>query len=124
MPAVVLPAVRAPIEILPDRAPSVFVLDYGVVQVTGRGVDTKEKYFIYSGMADVAENHCKIMTQEVVAASEINVIAAKELAEKARDDNERLFYEMIVDHLRGVRRRYLRTLKVFARKSGRLELKK
>ena len=64
------------------------------------------------------------MTQEVVAASEINVIAAKELAEKARDDNERLFYEMIVDHLRGVRRRYLRTLKVFARKSGRLELKK
>ncbi len=124
VPAVVLPAVRAPIEILPDRAPSVFVLDYGVVQVTGRGVDTKEKYFIYSGMADVAENHCKIMTQEVVAASEINVIAAKELAEKARDDNERLFYEMIVDHLRGVRRRYLRTLKVFARKSGRLELKK
>lgn len=124
VPAVVLPAVRAPIEILPDRAPSVFVLDYGVVQVTGRGVDTKEKYFIYSGMADVAESHCKIMTQEVVAASEINVIAAKELAEKARDDNERLFYEMIVDHLRGVRRRYLRTLKVFARKSGRLELKK
>ena len=124
VPAVVLPAVRAPIEILPDRAPSVFVLDYGVVQVTGRGVDTKEKYFIYSGMADVAENHCKIMTQEVVAASEINVIAAKELAEKARDDNERLFYEMIVDHLRGVRRRYLRTLKVFARKSGRLVVRK
>lgn len=124
VPAVVLPAVRAPIEILPDRAPSVFVLDYGVVQVTGRGVDTKEKYFIYSGMADVAENHCKIMTQEVVAASEINVITAKELAEKARDDNERLFYEMIVDHLRGVRRRYLRTLKVFARKSGRLVVRK
>lgn len=124
VPAVVLPAVRAPIEILPDRAPSVFVLDYGVVQVTGRGMDTKEKYFIYSGMADVAENHCKVMTQEVVAASEVNVNTAKELAEKARDENERLFYEMIVDHLRGVRRRYLRTLKVFAKKSGRLAIRK
>lgn len=124
VPAVVLPAVRAPIEILPDRAPSVFVLDYGVVQVTGRGQDTKEKYFIYSGMADVAENHCKVMTQEVVAASEVNVNTAKELAEKARDENERLFYEMIVDHLRGVRRRYLRTLKVFAKKSGRLAIRK
>ncbi len=124
VPGVVLPAVRAPIEILPDRAPSVFVLDYGVVQVTGRGTDTKEKYFIYSGAADVAENHCKIMTQEVVAASEINVNLAKELAEKAQDENQRLFYEMIVDHLRGVRRRYLRTLKVMGKKSGRWVLRR
>lgn len=124
VPGVILPAVRAPIEILPDRAPSVFVLDYGVVQVTGRGMDTREKYFIYSGMADVAENHCKVMTQAVVAASEVNVNTARELAEKARDENERLFYEMIVDHLRGVRRRYLRTLKIFAKKSGRLAIRK
>ena len=124
VPGVILPAVRAPIEILPDRAPSVFVLDYGVVQVTGRGMDTREKYFIYSGMADVAENHCKVMTQAVVAASEVNVNTARELAEKAGDENERLFYEMIVDHLRGVRRRYLRTLKVFAKKSGRLVIRK
>ena len=116
---VLLPAVRAPIEILPDRAPSVFVLDYGVVEITGRKGDAKEKFFIYSGAAQVAENHCKVLTQEAVAAADINVNVARELAEKAANDNERLFYEMIVDHLRGVRRRYLRTLKVFGKKSGR-----
>ena len=124
VPGVLLPAVRAPIEVLPERAPSVFVLDYGVIEVTGRGADTKEKYFIYPGMADVAQNHCKIMTQAVVAASSVNVNSAKELAENAKDDVERLFYQMIVDHLRGVRKRYLRTLKVFAKKSGRLVFKK
>ena len=72
----------------------------------------------------MAQNHCKIMTQAVVAASSVNVNTAKELAENAKDDVERLFYQMIVDHLRGVRKRYLRTLKVFAKKSGRLVIKK
>ena len=119
VPALVLPAVRAPIEILPDRAPSVFVLDYGAIEITGKGANGKDKYFIYSGTADVAENHCKIMTQEVVSASDINVNLAKEKMAAAQNENERLFYEMIIDHLRGVRRRYLRTLQLLRKRKGR-----
>lgn len=124
VPAVVLPAVRAPIEILPDRAPSVFVLDYGVVEITGKGSTVVDKYYIYSGAAEVAENHCKIMTQEVLAAADININKAKELMDKAIDENQRLFYEMIVDHIRGVRRRYLRTLRAMRKKSGRWSFRK
>lgn len=121
---VVIPAVRAPIEILPDRAPSVFVLDFGVLEIAGRGSAQKEKFFIYSGAADVAQNHCKIMTQQIVPAADITINQAKELAENAHDEVERLFYEMIVDNMRGARRRYLRTLQIYARKSGRLAFKK
>lgn len=121
---VIIPAVRAPIEILPDRAPSVFVLDFGVLEISGRGNAQKEKFFIYSGAADVAQNRCKIMTQKVVPAAEITINLAKERVEQARDEVEKLFYEMIVDHMRGARRRYLRSLQVYARKSGRLAIKK
>ncbi len=121
---VIIPAVRAPVEILPERAPSVFVLDFGVLEIVGRGNLQKEKFFIYSGAADVAQNHCKIMTQEVVPATDITINQAKERAENAHDEVERLFYEMIVDNMRGARRRYLRTLQIYARKSGRLVFKK
>ena len=43
---VIIPAVRAPVEILPERAPSVFVLDFGVLEIVGRGNLQKEKFFI------------------------------------------------------------------------------
>ncbi|MBE6445689.1 MAG: F0F1 ATP synthase subunit epsilon [Alphaproteobacteria bacterium] len=124
VPAVILPAVRAPIEILPDRAPSVFVLDYGAVEITGKNATGKDKYYIYSGAAEVANNHCKIMTQDVIAAQDINVGKAKELMDTAQDENQRLFYEMIIDHIRGVRRRYLRTLQAMRKKSGRWAFRK
>ena len=121
---VIIPAVRAPIEVLPERAPSVFVLDFGVLEISGRANTQKEKFFIYSGVADVAQNHCKILTQKVVSAAEITINLAKERVEQAHDEVEKLFYEMIVDHMRGARRRYLRSLQVYARKSGRLAFKK
>ena len=124
VPAVVLPAVRAPIEILPDRAPSVFVLDYGAVEVTGKNSGVADKFYIYSGAAQVVNNHCKIMTQGVIPASEINVNKAKELMDKAQNENERLFYEMIIDHIRGIRRRYLRTLQAMRKRKGRWAFRK
>ncbi|MBE6452518.1 MAG: F0F1 ATP synthase subunit epsilon [Alphaproteobacteria bacterium] len=124
VPAVLLPAVRAPIEILPNRAPSVFVLDYGAVEVTGKNNGVADKFYIYSGAAQVANNHCKIMTQGVISACDINVNKAKELMDKAKNENERLFYEMIVDHIRGVRRRYLRTLQFMRKKQGRWAFRK
>ena len=122
--AVLLPAVRAPIEILPDRAPSMFVLDYGAVEITGKKGEVQDKYYIYSGAAQVAENHCKIMTQNAIMASEINVNKAKELMDKSQNENQRIFYEMIIDHIRGVRRRYLRTLQAMRKKKGRWAFRK
>ena len=66
----------------------------------------------------------KIPYVENEGVADITINQAKERAENAHDEVERLFYEMIVDNMRGARRRYLRTLQIYARKSGRLVFKK
>lgn len=116
---VILPAVKADIEILPDRAPSVFVLDYGLLRILSAKGEVLQQYFTYPGVADVATNECKVMIQDAISYKDITIQSAKECLNNAKDENERLFYSMIVDHLLGVRQRYLRTLNVFSRKGNK-----
>lgn len=116
--SVIIPAVRADVNILPDRAPSVFVLDFGVVQILGRNGELKKRYFIQSGMAEIAEDSCKIMTQDVIPYDDMTPYLAKQRVEASDNEQDRLFYQMILDYQRGIRRRYLRTLNLFSVKSG------
>ncbi len=119
--SVILPAVRADVNILSDRAPSVFILDFGVVQILDASGLAKAKYFVRSGVAEIARNLCKVMVQDIVPVDSIKPYDAKRKVEAAVDEQERLFYQMILDYQRGVRRRYLRTLKLFSDKSGQLK---
>ncbi len=116
--SVLLPAVRADVNILPERAPSVFTLDYGVLQILGRDGNPKERYFIKSGSASIADNKCMVLTSHIIPYDSITPYEAKKQVEVADNEDDRLFYQMILDYQRGVRRRYLRTLNVFADKSG------
>ena len=70
-------------------------------------------------MADVAQNQDKGMEQNIVNYNEVSLQSAKDKMDATQDEDERLFYQMIFDHLRGTRHRYLRTLNVFSRKGGR-----
>lgn len=115
--SVILPAVRADVNILPDRAPSVFVLDFGVIQILGRNGEVKKRYFIHSGVAEIAEDTCKVMTQNVVPYDDMTPHSAKQLIETADNEQDRLFYQMVLDYQRGIRRHYLRTLNLFSVKS-------
>lgn len=113
--SVIIPAVRADIDILPDRAPSVFALDFGLLQLLNENGSIKNKYFIQSGMAEVVDNKCKIMTQGIIPA-DISVFDAKKKLDEAEHEQMKIFYQMIIDYQRGVRRRYLRTLQLFSKK--------
>ena len=115
---VIIPAVRADVDILPNRAPSVFVLDFGVLQILDKNGSVKKRYFIQSGVADIADNNCRVMTQGVVPYDEMTPHVAKQKVEAAENEQERLFYQMILDYQRGIRRRYLRTLNLFSFKSA------
>ncbi len=119
VPSVIIPAVRAEVNILPDRAPSVFALDFGVLQILDNDGSVKEKYFIQSGMAEIAGNNCKLMIQDIVPFVDVNLYETKKRVETAENDQEKLFYQMILDYQSGIRRRYLRTLNIFSDKSGR-----
>ncbi len=122
--SVIIPAVRAEVDILPDRAPSVFVLDFGVLQILDRNGTLKKRYFIQSGVAEVADNHCKVMTQGCVPYDSITPAIAKKKVEEAENEQGRLFFSMILDYQRGVRRRYLRTLQLYSKKKKRFKTQK
>ena len=116
--SVIVPAVRAAVNILPSRAPSVFVLDFGVLEILNDNGGVEKRYFVQSGMAEVAGNNCKVMVQGIVPFEEVDLRAAQKQIETAENEQEKLFYQMILDYQKGIRRRYLRTLNMFSRKSG------
>ncbi len=114
--SVIVPAIRADIDILPDRAPSIFALDFGLVKLFNQNGTLKDSYFIQPGMAEVANNECKIMTQGVISAKEVSAYDAKKKLAEAESEQMKLFYQMVLDHQRGTRRRYLRTLQLYNKK--------
>ena len=90
---VIIPAAKGDITILSERAPSVFALDYGLVQLLDANLKPVAKYYISSGVADVAQGVVKVMTGRVLKADEIT---KSEAEAKAKDD---IFYQMIVDRM-------------------------
>lgn len=114
--SVIVPAIRADIDILPDRAPSIFALDFGLVKLFNQNGTLKDSYFIQPGMAEVANNECKIMTQGVISAKEVSAYDAKKKLAEAESEQMKLFYQMVLDYQRGTRRRYLRTLQLYNKK--------
>ena len=81
--SVIVPAVRAAVNILPSRAPSVFVLDFGVLEILNDNGGVKKRYFVQSGMAEVAGNNCKVMVQGIVPFEEVDLRAAQKQIETA-----------------------------------------
>lgn len=114
--SVVIPAIRADVDILPDRAPSVFALDFGLVKLLNSNGTLKDSYFIQPGMAEITDNECKIMTQGVISAKEVSMRDAKQKLAEAESEQMKLFYQMVLDYQRGARRRYLRTLQLYNKK--------
>ena len=118
--SVLLPVIHGDVNILPDRAPSILTLDYGLLQIFDTQGRLKGRYFVKSGMADVAANRCEVMTSAVLAYEDITPYLAKQKLEEVTREDDRLFYEMILDYQRGVRRRYLKKLNIFGIKTGKL----
>lgn len=118
VPGVMIPAVRSDITILPNRAPSVFMLEYGVLQLLNRAGQPEERYYVKSGAVQVADDNCEIMAQYLLPFDKISTAEAKTRLEAAVEEEDKIFYQMIYDYQRGIRRHYLRTLNVFGDKSS------
>ena len=117
--SVIIPAIRSDVDILPDRAPSVFALDFGLVKLLNQNGTLKDSYFIQPGMAEVVDNECRIMTQGVISAKEVSAYDAKKKLAEAESEQMKLFYQMVLDYQRGARRRYLRTIQLYNKKLKR-----
>lgn len=94
-----LPAVDGNITILPDRAPTLILLSNGLLQILDKNGQSKERYFIKGGIADVARNRCAVSTEKVVMFDKIDIIKAAEKRDAAILDDDKQFYQMIIDKL-------------------------
>ena len=95
---VVLPQGRSNLTIIKNRAPTSLILDTGVLQILNEGNEPVEKYFIDTGVADVAENKCTISTLHFIKTDKITSSEAEELAVSEPQSAE--FYQMIVQYFK------------------------
>lgn len=95
---VVLPYGNTNLTILEDRAPTSLVLHAGLLQILREDNSVEKAYFIDKGVADIADNECRISTNHLISCDNISLEEATELASNEPQNTE--FYEMIVNALK------------------------
>ena len=94
---VVLPYADKNLTVIEDRAPTSLVITPGVMQILDEGDHVSAWYFIDSGVADIADNVCKISTRHFVEHSHIDADKAAQLKES--EPENAVFYDMIMHYL-------------------------
>ena len=92
---VVLPYGNTNLTVIEDRAPTSLVLHAGLLQILREDDSISESYFIDSGVADIADNVCKISTAHLIPSGSITAAEARELSEQEPQNAE--FYGMIAN---------------------------
>lgn len=93
-----LPARDGIITILSQRAPSIFALDAGMINILDNDSKAIETFFINSGFADYANGFCKVLVEKVINKKDLKIDDIKEMLSK--DDLPfREFYEFIFEEL-------------------------
>lgn len=96
---VVVPGVNGDLTVLRDRAPSLVLLRNGLLQVLDTANKPIERYFIKGGIADIAHNRCAVSTEKVVSYENIDIAKATEKRDAAVHDDDKAYYQMIIDYL-------------------------
>ena len=94
---VVLPYGKINLTIIPERAPTSLVLHAGPVKILDAQNQLSDLYFIDGGVADVAQNLCKISVRHLIRRQDISAQQAAEL-QKEKPQNA-AFYKMIQEYI-------------------------
>lgn len=109
---VVIPAYHGMLTVIQDRAPTTVLLKNGILDILDAGNTSVKKYFIQSGVANIAANECVIMTGKALELSEITeaqiqgtLTAHLEELKNASslpeiEDEETLFYQDVLKYLK------------------------
>ncbi len=93
---VVLPTVGKTLTVVKDRAPTLMVVDMGLVQILDESNHAIEEYYVSGGVADIKEDTCSILTEAVINRKEVDLAKAKELY----DEFANPFYEWLIEILK------------------------
>ena len=94
---VVLPTGNNTLTVIENRAPTSLVISAGVMQLLNPDDSVKDWYFVDRGIADIANNECKISTLHLIHHSQINISSALEMKEK--EPENAAFYQKIANYL-------------------------
>ncbi|MDD4556593.1 MAG: hypothetical protein PHE89_04630 [Alphaproteobacteria bacterium] len=81
--------------LLSERAPTVFALHIGLIQLLDEKNDVIEKFFIKSGVVDFAKGYCRILLDHITEYDAITIAQAKAAREEAVKDDEKAYYEFV-----------------------------
>ena len=94
---VVLPYGKVNLTIIEGRAPTSMVFNAGVLKILDSDNKVSNYYFIDDGIADIANNECRISTTRFIEHSQIDINSALEWKEKEAHSAD--FYQMVIDYL-------------------------
>ncbi len=91
----VLPSAGKTLTVIKGRAPTLMVIDMGVVQILDESDRVVEEYYVSGGAADIKEDTCTVLTEAVIDRKEIDLAKARELY----DEFANPFYKWLIEEL-------------------------
>ncbi len=97
---VVLPAAQGNLTVLNERAPTSLLLKNGQIQALDDNNNIVKRFFVYGGVADVAQDVCQVFAEKVHAYDDITLALAQENLAKAETPEVKDFYQLIIAELK------------------------
>ncbi len=94
---IIVPAVAGDLTVLPDRAPTYLLLRNGQVKALDEDNRIVHRFFVHGGVADIAQDVCRIESEIVHAYDDMTLEEAKLRYEKATTDEIKDYYKVIID---------------------------
>lgn len=92
---VILPSDGKTLTVIKDRAPTLMIVDMGVVQILDENDRIIEEYFVSGGAADIKDDTCSLLTEAAINRKDIDLAKARELY----DEFANPFYKWMVEQL-------------------------
>ena len=92
----VLPDGRLNLTVIEDRAPTSLILEAGVLQILDESDNIVERFFVDTGVVDIAQNECTISTLHLIKTDKISPEKALQLAQN--ESQAEKFYQMIIKY--------------------------
>lgn len=91
----VLPSDGKTLTVIKGRAPTLMVVDAGLVRILDESERVIEEYYVSGGAADIKEDTCTVLTEAVINRNEIDLAKARELYEEFANP----FYKWLIEEL-------------------------
>ncbi len=92
---VVLPTEGKTLTVIKGRAPTLMVVDMGVVQILDESDRVVEEYYVSGGAADIKEDTCTVLTEAAINSKEIDLAQAQAVY----DNFANPFYKWLIEEL-------------------------